>query len=813
MNVRKNAMLLLSLLLCAGRLMATDSVAQSGAEPSKPNLTAGEGRSTVSINGTWQIEESVGANEIPSAFNHSMVVPGMVSLAQPSFTNVGFFASREYLRRFKGNYPFLGPQVLAKDAALPVIGISLQNRNYFWCRTSFKAPQKREVALLKIGNSQFGTKVWLNGNEVGEHQSCWTAGYFNLTDAINWSGENQLLVRIGAHPAVLPETIPGAGTSSSKHYWIPGIYDDVVLYACDNPVIETIQVAPRIGTAEVVIQTKVKNYGTAQEIELKHNIRTWKEGKEVARLSSQHHRLAVGEEKTFTQTVKIPDVRLWSPEDPFLYVLASSSGGDSVDTRFGMREYRFDNKTRMGYLNGKPYYLRGGNIELSLHEEDPQCGNTPWDRAWARKLIAEIPKRLNWNAHRITNGRVPQFWLDIADEEGILIQYEPTLWGYHSEWKFDSMVEEFSGWMRDNWNHPCIFMWDSSNETSSRPEELPKVVNAVRPLDLSGRAWENSWSAPAGLNDPCEAHPYLTIAPTKIKDWRWLNTFVPDDKWGKGWWRSGGGAGRCTLINEYCWLWTYPDGQPIDLAARIYTQATPSGTGEDHLEFRWYMTAALTEMWRAQRCAVGVFYYEYLGSYLRRKAGPYHFGVFSDVKTLQLQTQFEKYMTEAFKPLGVYLKFWGDGAPEATERLGAWVPIRGGAEHPFTIMMVNDDPEPVTGKLVLSLENTAGQTLAWNEKSFQVSGVGTNSYELSLPIPKENDRYLLKTVAYPEGGRHKSPTVALRKVSVEHIKVDAPIPDGATRVVREVKLTPEVKVSDNGTPQVFDNQGLPQGQD
>ena len=118
MNVRKNAMLLLSLLLCAGRLMATDSVAQSGAEPSKPNLTAGEGRSTVSINGTWQIEESVGANEIPSAFNHSMVVPGMVSLAQPSFTNVGFFASREYLRRFKGNYPFLGPQVLAKDAAL-----------------------------------------------------------------------------------------------------------------------------------------------------------------------------------------------------------------------------------------------------------------------------------------------------------------------------------------------------------------------------------------------------------------------------------------------------------------------------------------------------------------------------------------------------------------------------------------------------------------------------------------------------------------------------------------------------------------------
>ena len=95
------------------------------------------------------------------------------------------------------------------------------------------------MALLKIGKSQFGTKVWLNGKEVGEHLSCWTAGYFNLTDAMNWSGENQLIVRIGAHPAVLPENIPGAGTYSSKHKWTPGIYDDVSLILCDNPVIET----------------------------------------------------------------------------------------------------------------------------------------------------------------------------------------------------------------------------------------------------------------------------------------------------------------------------------------------------------------------------------------------------------------------------------------------------------------------------------------------------------------------------------------------------------------------------------------------
>ena len=67
-----------------------------------------------------------------------------------------------------------------------------------------------------------------------------------LTDGMKTSGENTLLVRIGAHPAVLPESLPGEGMYSSKHKWTPGIYDDVSLILCDNPVIETIQVAPRI---------------------------------------------------------------------------------------------------------------------------------------------------------------------------------------------------------------------------------------------------------------------------------------------------------------------------------------------------------------------------------------------------------------------------------------------------------------------------------------------------------------------------------------------------------------------------------------
>ena len=56
---------------------------------------------------------------------------------------------------------------------------------------------------------EFGTAVWLNGKPVGEHLSCWTAGYFNVTDAMNWSGPNRLVIRVGP-----------SRPSARKHSWL-----------------------------------------------------------------------------------------------------------------------------------------------------------------------------------------------------------------------------------------------------------------------------------------------------------------------------------------------------------------------------------------------------------------------------------------------------------------------------------------------------------------------------------------------------------------------------------------------------------------
>ncbi len=71
-----------------------------------------------------------------------------------------------------------------------------------------------------------------------------------------------MIVRIGAHPAAVPETVP-TGTDQEKRFWTPGIYDNVSVILADNPLIESVQVAPRIQQSSILIETRLKNYGAA----------------------------------------------------------------------------------------------------------------------------------------------------------------------------------------------------------------------------------------------------------------------------------------------------------------------------------------------------------------------------------------------------------------------------------------------------------------------------------------------------------------------------------------------------------------------
>jgi beta-galactosidase len=702
-------------------------------------------RVTLSLNGTWQIADSVAAEAAPKAFPATVAVPGLVHNATPAFPDVDAFDSLELVSNK------IAQKLLPASARVAAPGVSRQKRNYFWYRRTFTAPAVRAVATLRVNKAQFGTAVWLNGTKVGEYPGCFSAGLFDLTPAMRWKGENVLVVRVGAHPGVLPATYP-AGTDFEKLKWTPGIYDEVSLRLADDPLIESVQVAPRVSSSEILVETKVRNRSAAPvSLELAQAVTTWKGGDRVATGRPGLLTLAPGESRAVRQTVAIENARLWSPETPFLYVLATSTGGDSLATRFGMREFRFDTATKRAYLNGRPYFLRGSNITLHRFFEDPESGALPWDEAWVRRLLVDLPKKMSWNAFRFCIGPVPDRWLDVADEAGLLIQNEFFVWTGAPEWgqwpnrTYDvpETIRQYSDWMRDSWNHPSVAVWDANNETKDAVFG-EAIIPAVRPLDLSNRPWENSYNAPVGPDDPVEDHPYLMYGEAMGGEAFRMTDLER---------RPGGPkealmAARATVLNEYGWLWLRRDGEPTVLTEKLYPKLLgPSSTKEERLELNAYLLAGKTEYWRAHRNYAGILHFVYLTcSY----PGVFTADHFQDVKGLKLNPWFEDYMGEAMKPLGVYLNFF-----QPT--------LAAGETRSFRVMMVNDRYEAEKGELRLALEAEDGREVARTARPFEIAPLGTLTHDLELEVPAETGRYLLKATAVAESGAR---TVSRRKVRI-----------------------------------------------
>lgn len=703
-------------------------------------------RNEISLNGAWQIEESLDSLDVPTKFNHTVNVPGLVNMSIPSFPNVDEYESPEMVW---DRINIVKPSIYDPNA-----GGSNQKRNFFWYRRSFVVDKTTQKAFVKVNKAQFGSKVWLNGHLLGENDGCYTSKVYDATGSIK-PGTNELLIRVGAHPGMLPKKVNFI-IDFEKAKWTPGLYDNVSLILTNNPVIEYVQVAPLIWKSKAIIQTKIKNYGGTTSFNLSHKVYTWKERKAVSTFKSKIIHLNKGEEIVALDTIDIPDMKLWSPESPFLYVAETNTGGDKMVTRFGMREFKFETATKRAYLNGKIIYLRGSNITLHRFFEDSLCNALPWNEKWLQKLLVDTPKLMNWNSFRFCIGPVPERWLEIADEAGLLIQNEFAIWtllmqnSYFKNKNTDELTSQFQEWLKDGWNHPSVVLWDANNETL---DDLfnDKIIPSVRPLDISNRPWENSFNRPNGSNDPVENHPYLFNR--GFYHWNKDQSFKPADLEQMLAIPDLGDfvrTGHPIIINEYGWIWVNRNGQPTMFTKRIFDHYLGKEQTPDKVfKFYAYYIAGLTEYWRAYRNFAGVLHFTYL-TYSNSNA--FTSDNFVDVEKVILEPYFQDYVRESFKPLGVYLNFW---QPQ----------MKGGIKREFTVMMINDEYVDHEGTLTLSFLDENKNELKKVSQRFNVPSLGQNTYFFNVEIPDSKGKCEVRAVAASVGSTE--PTLSRRETIIE----------------------------------------------
>jgi beta-galactosidase/beta-glucuronidase len=246
----------------------------------------------ITLDDVWQVEQG-GMDSPPVTFSHTVQVPGLLDMAQPPFSAVG------------------------KQSP---------ERQAFWYRRTFKIDGPvPDIARLKIHKACWGTKVWLNGQDLGEHLPSFTPGYFDLKPALKGSGEeNVLLVRVGADRSAIPKGMP-SGWDFEKYLFTPGIYDSVELILTGAPFIENVQAIPETEVETVRAAVELQGTSAEQQVTLDAEVAEAKSGKTVGHTQRSFH-LLPNETKTVFLNVPIPGCRLWSPEDPFLYELKIGSG-------------------------------------------------------------------------------------------------------------------------------------------------------------------------------------------------------------------------------------------------------------------------------------------------------------------------------------------------------------------------------------------------------------------------------------------------------------------------------------------------------
>ena len=582
-------------------------------------------RNVFAMNGEWEVQP--GDSDVPTTgWKHHVQVPGLVDLAQPLY--------------------------------------DWRKHKYHWYRRRFRlepAPTDGST-FLTLEQSMFGTEVWLNGNRVAGDIACYTSQEYDVTDFLLHGRNNELWVRVGAK-----ETLPvesAVGKDQERMEFIPGVWGDVHVDLCGDPRIDLVQVIPHVGKKQAEVRVTVASrLGRDAQVHLGCRVNEKRSGSAGSR---DHATSAVVPSKgTIEVTVFIPidDMRLWTPDDPFLYqvqTVLTFEGGiqDCVRTNFGMREFRVSGADFL--LNGKKILLKGGNIAFHRFLSDADRKDLPWNLDWVKKALIDIPREHNFNFIRSHLGQMYNRWYDLADEHGMLLQNEWMFWT--TTGTKEQIRTEFRRWLKDNWNHPSIIIWDALNE-SSDPIVQREIVPEMKKLDPT-RPWEST--------DFVEQHPYIYSLGPVLNEKKFGFTVEIGDL---------EQMPTPSVVNEFLWWWLDKDWNPTVLTKDVIQRwLGREYTTNDLINRQSFLALELVELFRRMRIdAIQPFVY------LSNNAGPTAHWFVGDIKDLQPKPVL-KALKNAFSPFGVSIELWDRH-------------FFTGESRAIRIFVFNDDPMPRSGML------------------------------------------------------------------------------------------------------------------
>ena len=340
-----------------------------------------------------------------------------------------------------------------------------------WYRKEIQIPAdwKDKKVYIHFNGVHYSAEVYCNRKICGYHEGGFTPFEVDIASSVKFGEMNEILVGVRDFRAYAEaDTRIPLPNGSFWGKYCAGIWQTLYLEAKPKVHIEDIRITSSYRKNLLDIELTVSNQ-TENMIFVDSNfiINDWNRegnyGKSVLQINSEKTLVPpYGKEKIkISQTW--PEPILWWPYNPHLYNMRSTvyidkEPIDQIDARFGFREIWIEGDKFV--LNGVPLQLRGDAWHfMGLPQQSPE-----YARLWYK-----MAKETNINCIRLHAQPYPEYYLDVADEMGMLIVDESSWWPsggslvYRKSF-WQRIKQEWSELIKRDYNHPSVITWSMANE-------------------------------------------------------------------------------------------------------------------------------------------------------------------------------------------------------------------------------------------------------------------------------------------------------------------------------------------------------------
>ncbi|MFE9094271.1 PA14 domain-containing protein [Streptomyces sp. NPDC007264] len=384
-----------------------------------------------------------------------------------------------------------------------------RHEDRMWYRRTFTVPRGWHIGSgrrlqLNFGAVDWRAEVYVNGTRVAQHQGGYDKFGADITDALRPGRTQELIVGVhdptdaanGENPPVGKQRLDPSGI-----WYTPtsGIWQTVWMEPVATDHVDSLELTPDVDAGTLTVRPQGVRDGLPV----------------TATAYDGRHRVAVAAGRTGKPlTLHLRDPHLWSPNDPFLYGLKVSVGGDRVGSYFGMRSISVQqvNGVPRTVLNGTPVFMMA-TLDQGFWPDG--LYTAPTDEALAYDL--KMHKKMGFNAVRKHIKVEPDRWFYWADRLGLLVwQDMPAMTaGVNPSTAARAEYErEMRQMIDEHISSPSVVMWVTFNEgwgqydmariaDQAKSWDPTRLVNSMSGLNLG---------ADGGTGDIMDEHGYPSPA-------------------------------------------------------------------------------------------------------------------------------------------------------------------------------------------------------------------------------------------------------------------------------------------------------------